>query len=255
MDQKEIAAKEEEDRQERLANQESTREFLRSKHVAYPRHVSFAQIVDRAIGKMNWSRDEVYRKLLDAFDRGFFGPDLHFADMKHSGVEGSEYELQTLTKKDLIEVFCSYEAETVRDHYLAHCWVDIATANRWLEAEGVESSFVTERDSQSSELVRGAAPVDVAPPAAADNTFKRAPAPRPCVREGKQPSVSQTRLINLAEIYDGLTFELLDGMHAGTRFEKVTAYAEENGKKPLPGQRREQKAFAEWRRMVAAQRT
>ena len=106
---------------------------------------TFAQIVDRAIGKMNWSRDEVYRKLLDAFDRGFFGPDLHFADMKHSGVEGSEYELQTLTRQKLIDVLCSYEAGTVRDHYLAHCWVDIATANRWLEAEGVESPFVADR--------------------------------------------------------------------------------------------------------------
>ena len=160
MDQKDIAAQEGEDRQERLANQDSTREFLRSQRIPYPRHVSFAQIVDRAIAEMNWSRDEVYRKLLDAFDRGFFGPYLHFSDMKHVGVEGSEYELQNLTKKKLIDVLCSYEPETVRDHYLAHCWVDVDTANRWLYAEGVKSPFVAEPDSQSSDTVRDATAVN-----------------------------------------------------------------------------------------------
>jgi hypothetical protein len=59
------------------------------------------------------------RLIVRAEARVFFGPDLHFSDVKHAGIEGSEYELQTLTKKKLIDVLCSYEPDTVRDHYLA----------------------------------------------------------------------------------------------------------------------------------------
>jgi hypothetical protein len=243
MDQKEIAAKEEDDRKERLANQDSTRGFLQSQRIPYPPHVSFAQIVDRAIGEMNWPQDAVYRKLLDAFDRGFFGPDLHFSDMKYAGIEGSEYELQTLTKKELIDVLCSYEPDTVRDHYLAHCWVDVATANRWLDAEGVKSRFVVDPNIQSTTPKEpDAAPADIVPAAEID-ARNDPPPPREYLREGaKKLSAGQVRRNNLADAYDSVGFDKLEVMPHGRRYETVKRQA----KGQIPGTSVERELFTKW---------
>jgi hypothetical protein len=91
-------------------------------------------------------------------------------------------------------------------------------------------------------------------PAVAETVVPRHPlAPRPFIWSGKKKSAPQVRRISLAEIYDALTFDALNGMSDKKRFSEVAAYAKKHGNKPIPQSRLERKIFSEWRRMVTGQ--
>jgi hypothetical protein len=241
----------EEDRQQHLANQESTRQLLRLQRVPYPSHVTFAQIVDRASRAGNLSRDEVYRKLLNALERGFFGPALRFANMKHPALEGTEYALQNLTKELLVELDRCHGPEIVRDQYLAHCWIEAATANRWLEAEGVKSRFVTEDDFQAGKVLDGSS--NDGAPAAPIRPADYIPNPH---RPAAPGNSDEWKSVFVAEALEEVGYQRLSGLPNNAErhrtIEAIVKRKQEERNQYVDGvsERPALDAWREWRRAI-----